>query len=69
MAEFDVDAMVTRFQGRAKAVQERGIPPIEGESRRQFIKQAETDFLDYSMVGMAEWSVERESLILRIPLG
>lgn len=69
MAEFDVDAMLVRFQERAKAVQERGIPPIEGESRRQFIRQAETDFTDYSLVGTAGWSIEGDDLILKIPLG
>jgi len=69
MAEFDVDAMLVRFQERAKAVQDRGIPPIEGESRRQFIRQAETDFTDYSLVGKAEWSIDGDALILKIPLG
>lgn len=68
MAEFDVDGMVERFRDRAKAVQERGIPPIEGESRRQFIRQAETDFTDYSLIGTAEWAVEDGKLTLRIPL-
>lgn len=69
MADFDVDGMLERFRDRAKAVQERGIPPIEGESRRQFIRQAETDFTDYSLVGTAEWAIEDGKLTLRIPLG
>ena len=69
MADFDVDGMLERFRDRAKAVQERGIPPIEGESRRQFIRQAESDFTDYSLVGTAEWAIEDGKLTLRIPLG
>lgn len=69
MAEFDVDGMLQRFRDRAHAVQERGIPPIEGESRKQFIRQAESDFTDYSLIGSAEWGIEDGKLTLRIPLG
>ena len=68
MAEFDVDAMLTRFQERAEAVKDRPMPPVEGEARRLFIDQAETDYLDYALVGNASWSVEGAELVLRIPL-
>jgi hypothetical protein len=49
-------------------VKERGIPPLEGEARRAWIESAEADFMDYSLVGRAEWAVEGEALVLRIPL-
>lgn len=68
MAQLDVEDFLSRFRGRAAAVQERGIPPLEGEARQMFIKQAEKDFLDYSLVGDASWSVEEENLVLRIEL-
>ena len=69
MAEFDIDAMIARFRERAVAVQGRPLPPVAGEERKKFIAQAETDYLDYSLVGNADWSVEDEMLVLRIPLG
>ncbi len=68
MAEFDVDAMLQRFKARAAAVRDRPFPPVEGPVRKQFIEQAETDYLDYSLIGTASWSVEDGHLVLRIPL-
>lgn len=69
MAQLDVDQFLARFKERAAAVKERGIPPIEGPARQGFVKQAENDFLDYSLVGSASWAVEEGALVLRIPLG
>lgn len=69
MAEFDVDAFRERFRQRAAAVQERGIPPLEGEARRKFLAGAQQDFVDYSLVADAEATVEDGALVLRIPLG
>ncbi len=68
MAEFDVDAMLQRFRDRAEAVKDRPIPPVEGEARKLFLAQAETDHVDYALVGNAAWSVEEGHLVLRIPL-
>ncbi|HHC08565.1 MAG TPA: hypothetical protein ENK55_07590 [Actinobacteria bacterium] len=64
----DVEEFLERFRRRAKAVEERGIPPLEGEARRAFIEQAKLDHLDYTLVGSASWSVEDGHLVLRIPL-
>ena len=69
MAQFDVDAMIERYQNRAKAVKDRPLPPVAGEERQKFIKQAETDYTDFALVGSASWSVEENELVLRIPLG
>lgn len=66
--EFDVSAMIERFRFRAKAVRERGIPPIEGPERRRFLEQAQTDYMDYAMLGDAEGSVEDGVLVLRVDL-
>lgn len=69
MAQFDVDAMLTRYQDRAKAVKDRPLPPVAGEERRRFVEQAEVDYTDYALIGTAEWAVEDDKLVLRIPLG
>ncbi len=68
MAQLDVEEFLARFRARAQAVKDRGIPPLEGEARQQFVKQAEKDFLDYSLVGDSSWAIEDGSLVLRIPL-
>jgi hypothetical protein len=68
MAEFDVDAMISRFQERAEAVRDRPLPPVAGAERKRFVEQAEVDFTDYSLIASAEWSVEDGRLVLRIPL-
>jgi len=69
MAELDVDALIARFKDRAEAVKDRPLPPVAGEERKKFIAQAETDYMDYSLIGNAKWAVEDEHLVLRIPLG
>ena len=68
MAQFDIDAMLERFRGRAEAVRRRPLPPVAGEGRRAFIEQAEMDYTDFALIGGAVWSVEEDHLVLRIPL-
>ena len=68
MAQLNIDEFLERFRDRAAAVKERGIPPLEGEARRVWIESAEHDFMDYSLVGRAEWTVEEDALVLRISL-
>lgn len=68
VAEFDVDAMITRFAERAEAVRDRPLPPVAGSERQKFIQQAELDHIDYSLIAGAAWSVEDGHLVLRIPL-
>lgn len=69
MAQFDVDAMIKRYQNRAQAVRDRPLPPVAGDERQKFINQAETDYTDFALIGNANWSVEDNELVLRIPLG
>ncbi|MCU4184635.1 hypothetical protein K6U06_09715 [Acidiferrimicrobium sp. IK] len=66
--ELDVDAMLKRFQARAKAVRQRGIPPVEGPERKRFVDQARVDFMDYAMIGDATASLEDGILTLRVDL-
>ncbi len=68
MSGLDVDALVERFRERAAAVKERGLPPVAGDERQLFIDQAENDYMDFSLIGAAEWAVEDDHLVLRIPL-
>lgn len=68
MAKLDVEELLARFRRRAEAVKNRGIPPLEGEARRAFIEQSELDYIDYSLIGRAEWEVSEGYLVLRIPL-
>ena len=64
----DVDAMIQRFRERAAAVRERPLPPIGGEERQRFLKQAENDHLDYAIIGDATWTLEDGVLTLRVDL-
>jgi len=69
MAEqLDVDAMLQRFRERAHAVKQRPLPPVAGDERAHFIRQAELDFMDYAIVGDAEWSLDDGVLTLRVDL-
>jgi len=68
MAELDVDALIARFRERAGAVRQRTLPPVAGEERKRLLAQAETDFLDFTLIGSASWTVEGDDLVLRIPL-
>ncbi len=68
MAKLDMDEFLKRFEMRAAAVRERGVPPLEGDARKQFIESAEKDYLDYSLVASASWSVDGNELVLRIPI-
>ena len=66
--EFDPQEMVARFRARAEAVRNRGLPPIEGPDRQRFIEQAQTDFMDYAMLGDSQASIEDGVLTFRIDL-
>ena len=69
MAEnFDSGAMIARFQERAAAVRKRNLPPVGGEERQAFIKQAEQDFMDFAMIGDSEATLENGVLTLRVDL-
>ena len=66
--ELDVEAMVQRFRDRAAAVRNRPLPPIAGEERTAFIRQAQLDFQDFAIIGDAAVTVEDGVLVLRIDL-
>jgi hypothetical protein len=64
----DVEAMIQRFRDRAHAVRNRTLPPVAGEERMQFIRQAEIDYQDFAIVGDAEATIEDGVLVLRVDL-
>ena len=64
--EFDLQAMIGRFRERAIAVKSRGLPPVEGPARQQFIDAAKRDLVDFSLIGDAVASVEEGTIVLRI---
>ena len=65
---FDVDAMTARFRERAHAVKQRPLPPVAGDERAHFVRQAQIDFRDFAMVGDAVASLEDGFLVLRVDL-
>jgi hypothetical protein len=66
--QLDVDAMIQRFRERASAVRNRPLPPVAGEERAQFVRQAQVDFQDFAIVGDAVATIEDGVLVLRIDL-
>jgi hypothetical protein len=60
--------MIARFQARAKAVRQRGIPPVEGPERKRFVDQARIDFQDYAIIGDAVGRIEEGILTLTVDL-
>ena len=68
MAAFEPTEMVARYKERADAVKRRPLPPVAGEERQMFLKQAQSDFQDFAMIGDAEASIEDGILVLRIDL-
>lgn len=68
MAAFEPSEMIARYKERADAVKRRPLPPVAGEERQMFLKQAQADFQDFAMIGDAEASLEDGILVLRIDL-
>jgi hypothetical protein len=66
--QFDPQAMVERFRARADAVRSRGLPPVEGTERERIKQQAQTDYMDFAMLGDAEPTLDDGILTLRIDL-
>lgn len=64
----DIDAMIGRFRDRAEAVRKRPLPPVAGEERTKFVRQAQIDFQDFAIIGDATGAVEDGVLVLRIDL-
>ena len=66
--QLDVPAMIERFRERARAVKNRGMPPVEGADRRRILEQMQRDYMDFAMMGDATGTIEDGILVLRIDL-
>jgi hypothetical protein len=66
--QLNVDGMLERFRERAAAVQQRGVPPVTGPERQQFLERAQLDFQDFAMIGDAQWTFVDGLLTLTIDL-
>jgi hypothetical protein len=60
--------LIERFRARARAVRQRGIPPLEGPERKRFIDQARVDYQDYAIIGDAVGRIEDGVLTLTVDL-
>lgn len=60
--------MLNRFRERARAVRQRGLPPVEGPERKRFMDQARTDYMDFAIIGDAQARLEGGILTLTIDL-
>jgi hypothetical protein len=60
--------MIERFRARARAVRQRGVPPLEGPERKRFVDQARVDFQDYAIIGDAVPRLEDGVLTLTVDL-
>ena len=65
---FNVEEFINRYKERAEAVKNRAIPPVGGDDRMAFIKQAETDFQDYMIIADSEFTVEEDYLVFKYKL-
>jgi hypothetical protein len=64
----DVDAMIARFRERAQSVKRRPLPPVAGAERQRFLEQAQTDYLDFALIGDATGELADGFLVLRVDL-
>ena len=65
---FNVYEFISRYKERAEAVKKRSIPPVGGDDRMAFIKQAESDYQDFMMIADSEIEITEEYLIFKYKL-
>ena len=64
----DLGEFIDRFRRRAEAVKSRPLPPVAGEERTHFLRQAQIDYQDFAIIGDAEATIEDGILVLRVDL-
>ena len=65
---FNIEEFQIRFRERAEAVKNRPMPPIGGDERLAFIKQAEKDYQDYMIISDSEYEITDDYLIFKYKL-
>ena len=64
----NVEDLLDRYKERAEAVKNRSIPPVGGDDRMAFVKQAEIDYQDFMIIADSEVEITEEYLILKSKL-
>ena len=64
----NVEELLDRYKERAEAVKNRSIPPVGGDDRLAFVKQAEIDYQDFMIIADSEVEITEEYLILKFKL-
>ncbi len=65
---FNITDFQDRFKKRAKAVKNRSVPPVGGDERLAFIKQAEEDYQDYMIISESEFEIIDDYLVFKYKL-
>ena len=65
---FNISDFQNRFKERAEAVKNRSVPPVGGDERLAFVKQAEEDFQDYMLISESEFEIIDDYLIFKYKL-
>tara|TARA_B100000427_G_scaffold51557_1_gene39498 strand:+ start:800 stop:1009 length:210 start_codon:yes stop_codon:yes gene_type:complete len=65
---FNISDFQNRFKERAEAVKKRSLPPVGGDERLAFIKQAEEDFQDYMLISESEFEIIDNYLVFKYKL-
>ena len=64
----NVEELLDRYKERAEAVKNRSIPPVGGDDRMAFVKQAEIDYQDFMIIADSEFKVEKDYLVFKYKL-
>ena len=65
---FNISDFQKRFKKRAEAVKNRSMPPVGGDERLAFIKQAEEDYQDYMIISESEFEINDDYIIFKYKL-
>ena len=65
---FNISDFQNRFKKRADAVKDRPMPPVGGDERLAFIKQAEEDYQDYMIISDSEYEIIDGYLVFKYKL-
>ena len=65
---FNISNFQNRFKKRAEAVKNRSMPPVGGDERLAFIKQAEEDYQDYMIISDSEYEIIDGYLVFKYKL-
>jgi len=65
---FNINDFQNRSKKRAEAGKNRSMPPVGGDERLAFIKQAEEDYQDYMIISESEFEINDDYIIFQYKL-